>query len=110
MNSIIVQEEKLDVRAEEDIVTVRITETKPSIIEIGIIGPQGPPGPPGTTYIHHQQVAAKTWRVEHDLGGYPSVTVVDSSGRYVIGDVQYIDKNTILISFSASFAGKAYLN
>lgn len=103
MNSIIVQEEKLDVRAE-------ITETKPSIIEIGIIGPQGPPGPPGTTYIHHQQVAAKTWRVEHDLGGYPSVTVVDSSGRYVIGDVQYIDKNTILISFSASFAGKAYLN
>ena len=103
MNSIIVQEEKLDVRAE-------ITETKPSIIEIGIIGPQGPPGPPGTTYIHHQQVAAKTWRVEHDLGGYPSVTVVDSSGRYVIGDVQYIDKNTILILFSASFAGKAYLN
>ena len=107
MSSIIVQEEKLVVHVEEDIITVGATETKPSIIEIGIIGPQGPPG---TTYIHHQQVAAKTWRVEHDLGGYPSVTVVDSSGRYVIGDVQYLDENTIEVSFSASFAGKAYLN
>lgn len=110
MSSIIVQEEKLVVRVEEDIITVGATETKPSIIEIGIMGPQGPPGPLGTTYIHHQQVAAKTWRVEHDLGRYPGVTVVDSSGRYVIGDVHYLDENTIEISFSASFAGKAYLN
>ncbi|HOP80067.1 MAG TPA: hypothetical protein PLZ21_05810 [Armatimonadota bacterium] len=110
MNSIIVQEEKLDVRVEEGIITVGITETKPSIIEIGIMGPQGPPGPPGTTYIHHQQVAAKIWRIEHNLGGYPSVTIVDSSGRYVIGNVQYLNENTIEVSFSASFAGKAYLN
>ena len=110
MSSIIAQEEKLVVHVEEDIINVGITEMKPSIIEIGIVGPQGPPGPLGTTYIHHQQVATKIWRVEHDLGGYPSVTIVDSSGRYVIGDVQYLDENTIEVSFSASFAGKAYLN
>ena len=59
MSSIIVQEEKLVVHVEEDIITVGITETKPSIIEIGIIGAAGTSGPPGTTYIHHQQVAAK---------------------------------------------------
>ena len=77
------------------------------IIEIGIIGRRSF----GHQYNHiHHASGGKNMEVEHDLGSYPSVTVVDSSGRYVIGDVQYLDENTIEVSFSASFAGKAYLN
>lgn len=120
---LIVQEERTVVEVEhaevEYVADIVSADAQTSTVEIGVMGPQGPPGPqgpmgpqgpPSMTYIHDQQVAAKTWELVHDLGSHPSVTVVDSSGRYVIGDVQYIDKNTILISFSAGFAGKAYLN
>lgn len=66
------------------------------------------PGAP--TYIHHQQVAAREWLIEHGLGKYPSVTIVDSGGNYVIGDVRYMGDNVLRVAFSAAFAGKAYLN
>ena len=61
-------------------------------------------------YTHNQSVASAVWSVTHDLGRYPSVTVVDSSGAEVKGDVQYTSANTLEIRFSAPFAGKAYCN
>lgn len=61
-------------------------------------------------YQHEQMVAADTWPVTHNLGKYPSVTVVDSGGNTVIGDVQYVDDNSVVITFSAAFSGVAYLN
>jgi hypothetical protein len=48
--------------------------------------------------------------VNHGLNKYPSVTIVDSAGTRVIGDVQYIDKNNITITFINQFSGKAFLN
>ena len=48
--------------------------------------------------------------VNHGLDKYPSVTIVDSAGTRVIGDVQYIDKNNITITFINPFSGKAFLN
>ena len=62
------------------------------------------------TYIYTQTTPISTWTITHNLGQLPSVTVVDSSGSVVIGDTAYIDRNTIQISFSAAFAGMAYLN
>lgn len=62
------------------------------------------------TYIHEQNVAAATWQITHNLGKYPSVTVVDSSGRLFFGDVQYVDANNLSITFHGSFSGKAILN
>lgn len=62
------------------------------------------------TYIHQQNVAAATWQITHNLGKYPSVTVVDSSGRLFFGDVQYVDANNLSITFHGSFSGKAILN
>ena len=71
-------------------------------------------GPPGAssdlTHTHQQSTAADEWLVNHGLGKYPSVTVVDSAGDQVEGDVAYIDSNSLRISFSAAFAGRAYLN
>ncbi len=67
-------------------------------------------GTPAETYIHTQNAAASTWTVTHNLSKFPSVSVVDSGGTVVIGDVTYVDSNTLTIDFSAIFSGKAYLN
>ena len=50
------------------------------------------------------------WTIQHNLGKYPSVSVADSAGTEVVGDVQYIDKNKLSVVFTAPFSGKAYLN
>lgn len=62
------------------------------------------------TYVHDQASAAATWTIPHGLGKFPSVTVVDSTGRVVIGGVSYTDRDTVEVSFRAAFAGTAYLN
>lgn len=57
-----------------------------------------------------QTVVSDKWLVKHDLNKYPSVTIVDSGGNQVFGEVEYIDENNLKISFSSPFSGKAYLN
>ena len=63
-----------------------------------------------TSYTHNQQSAAAEWIIDHNLGRYPSVTVVDSGNTKAYGDVQYIDANRLKVLFNAPFSGKAYLN
>lgn len=62
------------------------------------------------TYTHTERRPTKFWLVRHNLNKYPSVTVVDSSGRVCIGEVQYHDKNKLSLIFSAGFSGTAYCN
>lgn len=77
-------------------------------------GPPGPQGPPGETqvisYLHDQITPAADWNVTHDLGFYPNVTVVDSANTAVEGIVEYVDVNSLIIHFTASFGGKAFLS
>ena len=63
-----------------------------------------------STYTHNQIVPLSVWTITHNLKKYPSVTVVDSSGSVVVGDVKYLSENELQVSFSGAFAGKAYLN
>jgi hypothetical protein len=72
-------------------------------------GGGGGGGVSGTT-TWDQMIASSTWVVNHGLNSFPSVTVVDSSGATVEGAVEYDDANSLTISFSAAFAGTAYLN
>ena len=62
------------------------------------------------TYIHDQAVAASVWTINHNLGKYPSITVVDTGGNVVSGKYIYPDENTIVAEFNAAFKGTAYLN
>lgn len=62
------------------------------------------------TFVFTQAVPADRWVIKHGLNKYPSVTVVDTAGSVVIGDVDYIDINNVVVSFNGIFAGKAYLN
>ena len=62
------------------------------------------------SFVYEQALASNRWKVNHKLGRFPSVTVVDSAGTTVEGDIQYTDNNNVVIEFSAPFTGKAYLS
>lgn len=62
------------------------------------------------SFVYNQQISSDEWIIEHSMNKYPSVTIVDSGDSVVIGDIEYISMNEVKISFTAAFAGKAYLN
>jgi hypothetical protein len=61
-------------------------------------------------YVHNQIAASATWVVSHNLNKFSSVVVVDSAGTVVNGEINYDNINTVTLSFSAPFSGKAYFN
>ena len=61
-------------------------------------------------YVHDQGVAAVAWTVTHNLSKYCSVTVVDTAGSVVVGQVEYNSANQATLTFRSAFAGKAYFN
>ena len=61
-------------------------------------------------FVFNQLIPSAIWNVTHNLNKYPSVTVVDSGGTVVVGDINYIDTNNLTITFSFIFSGKAYMN
>lgn len=97
--------------------SVVITPTN-SVIEMiytspgpkGEQGPKGDPGPASPVYIHYQDLPANQWTVMHNLNKFPSVSIVDSGGSNVFGDIVYINDTTLTITFSTVFSGKAYCN
>jgi hypothetical protein len=62
------------------------------------------------THVHEQSSPSASWAITHNLGKYPSVTVVDSAGSVVIGDVTYNNLNQVTLSFGGAFSGKAFFN
>ena len=80
----------------------------------GSTGAQGPLGPAGSVqtlaYMHTQGVASSTWVIAHNLGFHPNVTVQDSAGNIVEGEIAYTNTNSLTVSFASSFSGKAYLS
>lgn len=77
-------------------------------------GPQGPPGKDGTGgdlhYHHVQATPAAVWVIAHGLGKYPAISIVDSGGSTVIGDVKYDTTDQCTVAFSAAFSGEAFCN
>jgi hypothetical protein len=66
--------------------------------------------PISTVFNFQQDVPSTEWVINHNMSYYPSVTVVDSAGTVVTGEVSYQNSNTAIVKFSAAFAGKAYLS
>lgn len=76
----------------------------------GPAGPAGPMGPSGgSAVIFQQDVPLAHWVITH-VGGYPSVTVIDSSGTVCYGELVYTSSTQIDITFASAFSGKALLN
>tara|TARA_B100000902_G_C27179490_1_gene848177 strand:- start:163 stop:417 length:255 start_codon:yes stop_codon:yes gene_type:complete len=67
------------------------------------------------TYVHVQSSSSDTWVITHDLGRFPSVTVIDSGGNVLTAAVTYNSENQLTITFlsngsALATTGKAYLN
>jgi hypothetical protein len=60
-------------------------------------------------YVHTQGTPLDTWVIDHNMGCYPSVTVIDSSNNQVEGSVTYDTINRITIRFTSGFSGRAIL-
>lgn len=61
-------------------------------------------------YVHDQPTASNTWSITHNMRFYPNVSIVDTALSKVVGEVTYLSENALTVTFSHSFAGKAYLS
>ena len=71
---------------------------------------QNPSTSGDSSFAYTQAVAEDTWNIQHNMGKFPSITVIDTANTVVTGQYTYIDNNNVTLNFSAAFAGKAYLN
>ncbi len=62
------------------------------------------------SYVHVQGLAATTWNIVHNLGKFPSITVIDSANTEVECEVEFVDPNNVIVRVSAAFSGRAYCN
>ena len=67
--------------------------------------------------LHTQSSASNSWTVNHNMGKYPSVSIVEcdpsaneTDGDLVIGEVTYNSINQLTIKFAAAISGVAYIN
>jgi hypothetical protein len=62
------------------------------------------------SYDHMQGAASSSWAITHNLGFKPNVTVIDSAGNIVEGEIAYTNSNSLTVSFQSAFSGNAYLS
>lgn len=70
----------------------------------------GPMGPPGLDLEFDQAAPADTWVIAHGLGYRPNVSIQDSAGTVVLGDVFHDSDDQVTVRFSAPFSGRATLS
>ena len=109
---VVLDNTNVDILVSEEIVTVELATSGPQ----GATGATGTAGAAGETlysdlsYVHTQNSASAIWTITHNLHFIPGITVVDSAGTVVEGSYSYPNLTTVVLSFSASFSGKAYLS
>jgi hypothetical protein len=95
-----------ETKAITDLLSKYTTDVVDPRIEAAVIGT----GTGDKYYRHVQGSASSVWNVVHSLGKRASVTVVDSGGTKVEGDVLYVNDNQVQILFNAPFSGEAFCN
>lgn len=79
-------------------------------VDAGAAGPQGPPGVGSDRNFTQTFTPTTSVTANHNMGKYPSVTVIDSAGDEVEGDVVYLSTNSLIVNFSSAFSGTIILN
>ena len=57
-----------------------------------------------------QPTPSVEWTIQHNMDKFPSVSVVNNNNILMYGNTTYVDTNNLIITFTAGFSGKAYLN
>jgi len=94
--------------------------TNPDVILIGAPAPAsisgvnpvivGGPLTQIVAYHHLQNTPSNTWTINHDLDFHPNVTAIDSGGSICEGEIAYLSKDVLVITFTSAFSGQAYLS
>lgn len=71
---------------------------------------ENPSGEGDKNYYHTQGTPAAEWVIEHNLGKYPSVTVVSSAGEEIYCDKTFLSMNKVVLNFGTEISGAAFLN
>ena len=61
-------------------------------------------------FIFTQPTPSVQWTIQHNMDKFPSVSVVNNNNILMYGNTTYVDTNNLIITFTAGFSGKAYLN
>jgi hypothetical protein len=85
---------------------VTVDQDSPNIV---VVRSTSPSSSSARRHIHTQGTASAEWVIIHTLGGYPSVSIVDSAKTAVFGEVQYDSTTQVTVSFTVPFSGYAYL-
>lgn len=80
----------------------------PPIVLQGERGPQGPPGDASARPFEFMDPSV-LWTVRHNLGRYPAVFLVDTTGEVFEASIHHVDPGTLTIAFTYPMAGTAYL-
>jgi hypothetical protein len=65
---------------------------------------------PIISYVHTQNTSSTSWVIPHNLNFYPNVTVINSTGHTLVGDITYTSATSLTLTFSAAVSGTAYLS
>lgn len=72
--------------------------------------PSAPGGGSNWAYVLDQSIPSDSWIIQHNLGGFPNVTIVDSTGAVLETHLDYVSANQIVATFSGPVSGKAYVS
>jgi hypothetical protein len=64
---------------------------------------------PTQPVVFPQSTPLAIWVIVHNLGKYPNVVIVDSSGAFVVGGIKYDSFDQVTLTFSGAFSGTAVL-
>jgi len=90
-------------------VVVTVTPTTPAPANVTNIY-AGALNAPLVAYHFVQNTPASSWVINHNLDFYPNVTVQDSAGNIVEGEISYTDSRHLTVTFNSAFSGNAYLS
>lgn len=87
-----------------EVVQVIVEPTADTKVQVQTVDPRW------FAYHHKQNASTDVWEIRHGLDFHPNVTVLDSGGSTVEGELEYLSKNTLRVIFSAPISGDAYLS
>ncbi len=65
----------------------------------------------GDKFFKYLQLSpADEWEINHMLGKFPAISIVDDDYNVIVGDVTYVDENKAIARFARPVTGKAFCN